>query len=81
MYKRRLDLEGKPIADPVKHEVGEETKENSTSTELEVQVLNSKSRELEVQVQNSILTEPKVQVQNSISRELGFRYRIQYQRN
>ncbi|XP_023337737.1 endoplasmic reticulum-Golgi intermediate compartment protein 3 [Eurytemora carolleeae] len=37
VYKRRLDLEGKPIADPVKHEVGEETKENSTSTELEAQ--------------------------------------------
>ena len=43
MYKRRLDLEGKPIADPVKHEVGEETKENSTSTELEAQVKNSTS--------------------------------------
>ena len=39
VYKRRLDLEGKPIADPVKHEVGEsESKDNSTSTELETQV-------------------------------------------
>jgi len=36
VYKRRLDLEGKPIADPVKHEVGEiEEKNNTTTTEVE----------------------------------------------
>ena len=69
MYKRRLDLEGKPIADPVKHEVGEETKENSTSTELEAQVQNSTSTELEAQVQNSTST------------ELRLRYKIQCQWN
>ena len=40
IYKRRLDLDGKPIADPVKHEVGEiEEKNNETTTELEVPVV------------------------------------------
>ena len=81
MYKRRLDLEGKPIADPVKHEVGEETKENSTSTELEAQVQNSTSTELEAQVQNSTSTELEAQVQNSTSTELRLRYKIQCQWN
>jgi len=34
VYKRRLDLSGKPIADPVKHEVGE-SESQANSTELE----------------------------------------------
>jgi hypothetical protein len=35
VYKRRLDQEGKPLADPVKHEVGEvEKMDNSSSTTL-----------------------------------------------
>ena len=33
MFKRRLDQEGQPLADPVKHEVGEiEQVDNSTSS-------------------------------------------------
>ena len=34
VYKRRLDLSGKPLADPVKHEVGE-SEAQANSTELE----------------------------------------------
>ena len=36
VFKRRLDLEGKPIADPEKHEVSQSESKNST----EVQVRN-----------------------------------------
>ena len=30
MFKRRLDLDGKPIAEPVKHEIGEQDVNTTT---------------------------------------------------
>ena len=36
VYKRRLDLEGRPIAEPVKHEVGEQDANATTTPNPEV---------------------------------------------
>ena len=35
IYKRRLDLEGKPLADPVKHEVGESQANDTTVAKVD----------------------------------------------
>ena len=35
MYKRRLDLEGQPIAEPVKHEIGEMDGNSTTEGDKE----------------------------------------------
>ena len=34
MFKRRLDLEGKPITDPEKHEVSQSESKNSTEVQV-----------------------------------------------